>query len=59
MNQMIIHHVAFEWFPSVTDVDIAEFGTALAALPALLPELVSYTHGEALQLRPDSAVRRS
>ncbi|GAB5897703.1 hypothetical protein OKHIL_35120 [Mycolicibacterium mageritense] len=56
---MIIHHVAFEWFPSVTDVDIAEFGTALAALPALLPELVSYTHGEALQLRPDSAVRRS
>ncbi len=50
-DSVIIHHVAFEWFPTVTDADVADFDTALGALPALVPELISYTHGVALRLR--------
>lgn len=52
---MIIHHVAFEWFSTVTDADVADFDAALTTLPGQIPELLSYTHGVALRLRAGSA----
>jgi hypothetical protein len=48
---MIGHIVAVKWNDRVTDHLIATFEDGLRALPAIIPELISYRFGRDLGLR--------
>jgi hypothetical protein len=45
---MIRHVVVFRWNDSVTDEQLVEMGIMLDALPAAIPEIVTYRHGRDL-----------
>lgn len=52
---MILHLAVFTWKAEVTPADVAELTSALRAMAAGIPELVSYECGENLRLRPGGA----
>jgi hypothetical protein len=52
---MIMHTVSFRWHEHVSAEQIEAFTTALAALPAQIPALVSYRFGPDLGLRKGNA----
>jgi hypothetical protein len=49
---MIRHCVMFRFEDSVTEAEIAELSAALDALPAAIPEIVTYRHGRDRGLAP-------
>ena len=49
---MIRHVVMFRWNDSVTDEQVVAMSAALDALPAAIPEIVTYRHGRDLALAP-------
>jgi hypothetical protein len=49
---MIRHVVMFRWHDSVTDEQVVAMSAALDALPAAIPEIVTYRHGRDLALAP-------
>ena len=49
---MIRHCVMFRFEDSVTEAEIGELSAALDALPAAIPEIVTYRHGRDLGLAP-------
>jgi hypothetical protein len=49
---VIRHVVMFRFEDSVTEAQIAELSSALDALPASIPEIVTYRHGPDLGLGP-------
>ena len=49
---MIRHVVMFRFEDSVTEAQIAELSSALDALPASIPEIVTYRHGRDLGFAP-------
>ena len=49
---MIRHCVMFRFEDSVTEAEIGELSAALDALPAAIPEIVTYRHGRDHGLAP-------
>lgn len=49
---MILHLAVFTWNDDVTDDDVTGLTGALTAMAAGIPELLSYTAGTNLRLRP-------
>ena len=54
---MILHLAVFTWNDDVTDADVSALTDALLAMAAGIPELVSYTAGTNLRLRPGGEAR--
>ena len=52
---MIRHVAVFTWAESVADEDIASFAGQLATMPANVPGILRYDHGDDLQLGPGTA----
>jgi hypothetical protein len=51
---MIKHVVLAKFKPEVTETDVAELRTRLAALPAIIPEIKGYDFG--LDVRPEKTL---
>ena len=49
---MILHLAVFTWNDSVTDVDVDGLTEALTTMARGIPELLSYTAGTNLRVRP-------
>jgi hypothetical protein len=47
---MLRHVVVFRWNSSTTDDDVARLSAGLDELPALVPQLRSYTHGSDVRI---------
>ena len=51
---MIRHMVMFRWQEGVTDAHVASVSAALATLPALIPQIVSFRYGADLRTVPNN-----